>query len=142
MYPLSDNQIQEIVESFDMGLTCFWNKVTGELVFVPKREYEHLLEKDMFAEEQEKIENNYENFIEIDPPSSSEQFQIMADFAEQLDERLLLRGQLITALNKSKPFQGSKHIIHNSGKYREQWFAFQTEQLQKFVRDSFRFILK
>ncbi|HLO54628.1 MAG TPA: UPF0158 family protein [Saprospiraceae bacterium] len=142
MYPLSDDQIQEIAESFDMGLTCFWNKVTGELVFVPKREYEHLLEKDMFAEELEKIENNHENFIEIDPPSSSEQFQIMADFAEQLDERLLLRGQLITALNKSKQFQGFKHIIHNSGKYREQWFAYQTEQLQKFVRDSFRFILK
>lgn len=142
MLPLSDNQIQEIAESFDMGLTCFWNKVTGELVFVPKREYEHLLEKDMFAEELEKIKKNKKNFIEIDAPSSSEQFQIMADFAEQLDERLLLRGQLITALNKSKPFQGFKHIIHNSGKYREQWFAFQTEQLQKFIRDSFRFILK
>lgn len=139
---LSDDQIKEIAESFDMGLTCFWNKVTGELVFVPKRAYEHLLEKDMFAEELKKIEKDYKNYIEIDPPSSSEQFQIMADFAEQLNENDLMRNQLISALNRHKPFQGFKHIIHNSGKYREQWFAFQTEQLQKFIRDSFRFILK
>jgi hypothetical protein len=66
----------------------------------------------------------------------------MADFAEQVDDNQLLQDQLISALNRHKPFQGFKHIIHNSGKYREQWFAFQTVQLQKFVRDSFRFILK
>jgi Uncharacterised protein family (UPF0158) len=142
MKQLSEDQIQEIAESFDMGLTCFWNKVTGELVFVPKQIHQYEIDMELFEEDMQKIENDYENFIEITPPSSSEQFQIMADFAEQLDENHLLRDQLISALNRHKPFQGFKHIIHNSGTYRDQWFAFQNEQLQKFVRDSFKYLPK
>ncbi len=138
MKQLSDEQIQEIAESFDMGMTCFWNKVTGVLVFVPKQEHQYEIDMELFEEDMQKIENDYENFLEIAPPSSSDQFQIMADFAEQVDDNQLLQDQLISALNRHKPFQGFKHIIHNLGKYREQWFAFQTEQLQKFVRDSFR----
>ena len=142
MNTLTEDQIQEIAETFDMGMTCFWNKVTGELIFVPKQEYQDEMDMENFEEDMQKIEDDYENFLEIAPPSSSDQFQIMADFAEQLDENQLLQDQLISALNRHKPFQGFKHIIHNSGPYREQWFAFHAKQQQKFVRDRFKYLPK
>ena len=58
---------------------------------------------------------------------SGESFDIMADFAEQLtDERL--QDELISALNRSKPFRGFKHVIDQAGVQRQHWFDYKTKR--------------
>ena len=62
----------------------------------------------------------------------------MADFTNSLPETLGLRNQLIFALSNRKPFRQFKFLIDRSGVYREQWFAFKSEQLRQWVIDRFQ----
>jgi hypothetical protein len=64
----------------------------------------------------------------------------MADFADQLDDKLKLKSDLIQSLNKKKPFREFNFVIHNSGKYRQQWFDFKTEKLQMWVKDQLKYM--
>jgi short-subunit dehydrogenase involved in D-alanine esterification of teichoic acids len=65
---------------------------------------------------------------------SYESFEIMADFAENVDSREL-RASLINALNKKHPFQNFKWIVDNSGLYRQKWFDFKNQRLIEWVEE-------
>jgi hypothetical protein len=63
---------------------------------------------------------------------SHESFDIMADFAENVDSREL-RDSLINALNRKHPFQNFKWVVDNSGPYRQKWFDFKNQRLIEWV---------
>lgn len=60
------------------------------------------------------IDVNWEGFFEFIGLESHDSFQIMAGFADSLDDTRL-QDKLINALNKSKPFRNFKWQIDNSG---------------------------
>jgi hypothetical protein len=62
---------------------------------------------------------------------SSESFRIMERFVYQLEDGTL-KSELEYALQIRKPFQNFKHLIDNSD-YREAWFAFKQNELEKLV---------
>jgi hypothetical protein len=135
MAPLTEQQIQEIAEQLDNGFQCFFHKTTGELLFVPELDNPYV-ETEFFEDDLEKLDNNPDDYIEIEKPTSSDSFEIMARFTEQLNNDKI-KNQLINALNKNKPFREFKFVIDNSGVYRQQWFDFKNAQLRQWVSDKF-----
>jgi hypothetical protein len=137
MPTLTEQQIKEIAEQLDCGFCSFWQKTTGELLFIPDFNNNPYADTELYADDLEKLDNNFGDYLEIEKPNSSDSFGIMANFTEQLNDNEKLRNKLINALNKKKPFREFKFVIDNSGVYRQQWFDFKNAQLKQWVRDKF-----
>ena len=135
MAMLTDDQINEIAEQLDCGFICFWNKESGELIFIPDATRYSGMDEDIWSDELEKIERNQENYNEIESLKSFESFKIMENFVYTLVDSSALKGKLKSALNKKKPFREFKFVIDNSGEYRQKWFDFKNEALIQVVRD-------
>jgi hypothetical protein len=135
--PLTPEQIREIAELLDCGYRCYLRKRTGELLSLPGMENNAFEGEEFFSEELEKLENEFNEYIEIERPSSHESFNIMVDFTNQLPDNNALKSRLIEALDRRKPFRDFKYQIDNSGIYRDEWFAFKNAKLQQLVLDAF-----
>jgi hypothetical protein len=137
MPTLTEQQIKEIAEQLDCGFRSFWHKPTGELLFVPDLNNNPFADAEFFEEDLEKLDNNFNDYIEIEKPNSSDSFEIMANFTEQLNDNEKLKNELLKALNKKKPFREFKFVIDNSGAYRQQWFDFKNAKLKQWVKGKF-----
>lgn len=137
MKTLSTEEIIEIADQIDMGFRCFFHKDKSKLLFIPDLKNEIYIEEGFYQEELEELENNFADYIEIERPQSKDSFEIMVDFAEQLNDKSLLKVKLINALNNKKPFREFKQLIDNSGDYREEWFEFKTARLRAWVNEKF-----
>ena len=122
MINLTEEQINEIADFLDCGLTCLFNKKTKELITIT--EFDDYPDSDEF---------NWDDIIEFKKMDSSYSFDIMVDFVEQLDNSLL-KKKLIKILNRSKPFKNFRLQIDNSGEYRQKWFDFKKIKYINFVK--------
>lgn len=137
MPTLTEEQIKEIADQLDYGFRSFYHRQTGELLFVPDLFKNPMADTEFYEEDLEKLDNNFGDYIEIEKPTSSDSFEIMANFTNQISNNDKLKNQLITALNKKKPFREFKFVIDNSGDFRQHWFDFKNAQLKKWVNDKF-----
>jgi hypothetical protein len=124
--------VKEIAEQLDCGFRAFIHKTSGQLLFVPDDNNYPDIDLDSWDEELEQLENNFTNYHEIDKWTSSEAFETMSEFADQLDDSNL-QSRLFDALRKNKPFREFKFVIDNSGDFRQQWFDFKNKWQQDFV---------
>ncbi len=129
---LPPDKVNEIAQELQCGMRCFVQLQTGELLTVPKEEDLDYLDEELWQETQDKLEEDFSNFVEIEPMSSREAFQVMEDFAETTPRSLKVR--LLDALDRKKPFQHFKTIVDNAGDFRQQWFAFRDERWEEWVR--------
>lgn len=132
---LTKEQIKEIAENLDMGMRCFYHLKTGEIEATPD-----LFEGDWIGQDTgpwqetlDKLDENWGDYFEFEKMTSHESFEIMADFAEIVDNHKL-QDRLFKALNKSKPFRNFKWEIDNSGEYRQKWFDFKNQRVIEFVK--------
>jgi hypothetical protein len=132
MYSLKTYNIKEIAEQLDFGFRAFIHKTTRQTLFVPDKNSLPDIELDSWDEELEQIENNYTDYYEIHKWTSSEAFEIMREFAEQLTDNNL-QSRLFNALRKKSPFREFKIITDNSGNFRQQWFDFKNKWQQDYV---------
>ena len=77
--------------------------------------------------------NSWERTIKIEKPGSHEAFRFMEQFIEDVIPEGKLKAQLWIALSGSHPFRNFNDIVHECD-YREDWFAFKQEALEKYVR--------
>jgi Uncharacterised protein family (UPF0158) len=137
MLTFTKEQIKEIAEQLDCGFRAFYHKQTGELIFVPDT-YKHIgMDIDAWQEDFDKLDENFIDYNEIKAMESSDSFQVMADFTEQLTDSRL-REKLVTALNKRKPFREFKFVIDNSGKYRQSWFDFKDKRYIEWTEEQLK----
>ena len=141
MKNLTQEQIKEIAEQLDCGFRSFWSKIDGELLFIPDTFKHPDMDIEVWSDEMEKIDNNFTDYVEIEQMESHDSFEIMADFIETLSDSDKLKDKLIDALNKNKPFREFKFVIDNSGIYRQKWFDYKNERMQKWVTDRFNEII-
>lgn len=134
---LTKEQITEIAEQLDCGNRCFVNRRTKLLLFTPNFD-NGFADEEFYAVELEELENNFSDYIEIEQPNSSNSFEIMANFTDQIGDNNNLKDELTKALNNKKPFREFKIVIDNSGVHRQQWFDFKNTQLKQWVIDKFR----
>ena len=138
MTTLTKQEITEIAEQLDSGFRCFWNKETNEWVFIPDILKYPEIDTEAWADVIEQLDNNGEAYIEIAPLESSDSFKIMVDFVNTLSESNNLKNRLKRALNKRRPFREFKLEIDNSGEYRQKWFEYKNQEIQKWVQEKFK----
>jgi len=100
---LTKEQITEIADQPDCGNRGFVNRQSGWLLFTPDFDNGYAGEES-YAVELEELENNFSDYIEIERPNSSNSFEIMANFTDQIDDNNKLKDELTKALNNKKPF--------------------------------------
>ena len=133
MIKLTKDQIKELADQLDCGNKCYIHKETGIIIFTPDFDSGYA-DEELWEDDINELEENWDKYVEIDRMESHESFEIMADFAENVDIREL-RDSLINALNKKHPFQNFKWVVHNSGPYRQKWFDFKNQRLIEWVND-------
>jgi hypothetical protein len=124
--------IKEIAEQLDCGFRAFIHKTSCQLLIVPDENFLTATDLDSWNEELEQLENNFTDYYEIDKWTSSEAFETMSEFVDQLTDSNL-QNRLFDALRKNKPFREFKFVIDNSGDFRQQWFDFKNRWQQNFV---------
>ena len=102
---------------------------TGELLFVAD---EGLVGPDEDLAEQ--IEREPDRYRAIDPIPSSDGWEIMAEFIEQLPAGEA-RAHLTRALQHNHPFRSFKNALLDYPKLREEWFAFHEKSFMQLARE-------
>ncbi len=125
--------IREMAEHLLCGNLCFLNTITGDFEY-------HPAEMDLFPDEEnpwqeviDKLDNNWDDYIRIEPMNSSQSFAVMESFADQL-EADGFRKKLLAALSRPKPFRNFNYLIHESD-FRQEWFDFREERNIEWVRE-------
>ena len=131
---LTENQIEEIADNLDCGMRCFFNLRTGEIKTLLNFDSWIGADEEPWEEEAKEIDENWDDYFEFTGFEAHESFQIMADFAERIDDPKL-QDQLINALNRPKPFRNFKWQIDNSGEYRQQWFDYKKMRYVQWVKE-------
>jgi hypothetical protein len=141
--------IHDVAESIDSGLICYINPETLEVEKVPKgmfggfsdfslnTEFE---EENEDEDEQKFLHDDWVSYITIEPRESSESFEIMKKFVDEVNDKKL-KNKLVNALNNRKPFANFKNIIESSNQLKA-WFAFKQHQLEIIVWDELEYQLE
>jgi hypothetical protein len=132
--------IIEIVDSLQMGFTCYFNKDTSQLIAIPgeidiylDEDDEELFEFEPWYEDAKIIRASPDSFIQVEEMPSNESFRIMEDFIETVaDENL--QQKLLHAIQMRKPFAHFNEEIHHAEE-RERWFAFKRERMTEYVKE-------
>jgi len=129
---VKETNIREMAELLLCGQVCFLNIHTGEFDYHPE-------EMDFFPDEDnpwqeviDKIENNWDDYIQIEPMNSNQSYAVMESFVDQLEGNGFQK-KLLTALNRPKPFRNFNYLIHESD-FRQEWFDFRQERNIEWVR--------
>lgn len=130
-----ENIIQEMADSLLCGMICFYHKATNSFIEYPKDAEDFYMneEENPWQDIMEKVEENEDDYILIDPMPSFEGFRVMEQFARQVDS-IGFSSKLLDALDKRKPFQNFNHLIENDFEYRQQWFDFRLQENMKWVK--------
>jgi hypothetical protein len=72
-------------------------------------------------------------YLAIPSLASHEGFEIMDDFARSQDDRRV-RGALLDALDRRRPFRSFKDALLNFPDVRERWFAYHEERMREEAR--------
>lgn len=130
---LTEKQIEEIADDLDCGLRCYYHLKSGEIKKIPNFD-NWIGDEELWEEDLDEIEENWDDYFEFVGFESHESFQIMADFTDNLNDTVL-QNKLIDALNRRKPFQNFKWLIDNSGEYRQKWFDYKKSRYIQWVKE-------
>jgi hypothetical protein len=128
--------IKSIAEHIGCGLVCFLNPETIEVIKIPQGflEENEFSEDDFYQADLARIEHEWGNSIRIEPPESFESFKDMEWFARNEIQDKPMQMKLLNALSHGKPFRNFKNIVESS-EFRQQWFDYHQQCLEKYVRD-------
>ncbi|MCP5101781.1 MAG: hypothetical protein GY950_00295 [bacterium] len=92
-------------------------------------------DEDGNAIEDPDIYDDSEKYIVIPGSDSSEAYRDMERFIETGVKDQRLRGDLLGALNKRRPFRRFRDILMNYPKVDARWFSFQEERTKNRIRE-------
>ena len=128
MINLTNQQIEEIASDLDMGFKVCIHKTTGEILNFPDElRMDVDPGEDAFVEDREKYENNSDDYVEIEVMNSTESFEVMEGFTEQVNDKNL-QARLYAALGRDRPFRRFKDLIDYEDEYRTSWFEYKNKK--------------
>ena len=133
MIILSTNQIKEIADHLDCGMKCFYNKKTNEIKAIQDFDKSIYVDTEIWQDLIDEIEEHFEDYFVFEQMSSSESFQVMIAFVNEVEDESF-RKRLVFALNRSHPFRKFKDEIDFNGEYRERWFKLKEEKYIEYVK--------
>jgi Uncharacterised protein family (UPF0158) len=131
---ISDEILKEIAGEMDMGMKCFLNKETLEVVSFPDENKFDDYDDEDWREEIDKVENDPGNFIEIEPMDSKTGYRIMESFIEDLKDEPA-NERLMQAITGKKPFANFKIQLHEFPELVDQWYAYKENYTIDFIRE-------
>ena len=123
MIKLSQKQLLTIASDLEMGMRCFIQKDTGEVLAVPVLE-------DMFFDEDEEMEEllhpvkeTPERYLEVARMPSVKMREVMLKFANE-EEDPNFKQHLLDSLQGQRPFRAFKRAVSANVDYRQKWFVY------------------
>lgn len=141
-FTITPAMIEEVAGELDVGYRMFIHRSTGSIQSIIDLEKFMDVDEEIRESTQRFLDRESADYVEVERWSTREEFEMMAGFAEQVADAPAMQEQLITALNRSKPFRNFKFIIDNAGPYREQWFAFKNARQQDLVKKQLELLLE
>ncbi len=131
---LTNEQIKEIASELDIGMNVYVNKVTKEIKSIINFDHHIYAEEELWEDEINEIEKNFDSYIQFEPMDSRQAFRVMEEFVETLDNSEI-RKKLELGLSLSKPFRNFKDILENYLEYRDKWFSFKEKEYIEYVKE-------
>ncbi len=134
---ISDETLREIAEQLDLGVRCYLNKSTNDVIVIMPEEAWDTMEDEWVEEEKrtlKTIEKNPDDYLEFEPMRDREKFLIMLNFIDTVDNPSLQK-RLEKAVHGRKPFRQFSNVVTDAGgDYRQQWFDFKNSAYIDYVR--------
>ena len=131
---LTNEGIKNIAEELEMGMKVYVNKKNMEIKTFLNFERMEFIDDEMWEEDINEIEENYDSYIKFENMDSRESYRVMEDFVETVEDNEL-RKKLELGLSLSRPFRNFKDIIDSGGEYRDKWFEFKNSKYIDFVKE-------
>ncbi len=122
-----DSDLLDLIEDHSEFRTGHIDKQTGEIL-VTFEDYDEPEQEEIF----EKLEQDPDRYLRIEPIGSHEGFRIMENFVAGLPEGED-RNLLWKVLSWKKPFSNFKSALADMGELRQQWFDFHDKALRKLA---------
>ena len=127
---IPDSMITEIADTLDTGMICYYHKQTGELESHPVE----MIDEELWQEVLDKIDENYMDYLRIEPMESHESFKIMEDYiAEIPDQKIQHRFEEV--IRQRKPFQQFKNLLLDYPELRNRWFTYKLQRYIEYVKN-------
>lgn len=124
-----DSELLDLFGNHSEFASGYIDKQTGEILLTfedcDEPEHEEIIDK---------LEQDPDRYLMVEPISSRDGFRIMETFVESLPEGGD-RHLLIKALSWKKPFSNFKSALADMGAIRKQWFDFQDKELRKLAAE-------
>ena len=127
-----------------IDMDYYLDKETGEVIVISEETFRYAEEEgkvreDLHDWQKEDIKlakdilfNNPDSYICIPKRLSYEGYNLMVEFAEKVEDELL-REKLSIALDGKGAFRRFKNVIADYPDYRQKWFTFKDERINKKV---------
>ena len=128
-----------------MDMEYYLDEETGEVIFIPEEVSRYVEEEDKNLRKelpdwqkevvklaQDILFNNPDRYICIPERPSYEGYNLMVEFTEKVEDELL-REKLSIALDGKGAFRRFKNVMLDYPDYREKWFKFRDERINKKV---------
>ena len=128
-----------------VDMEYYLDKETGEVIFIPEEVSRYIEEEDENLRKelpdwqkegvklaQEILLNKPVRYINIPEGAPCNGYDLMVEFAEKVEDELL-REKLSIALDGKGAFRRFKNVIADYPDYREKWFKFRDERINKKV---------
>lgn len=136
MLTLSEKEVENIAALLLKGMICFYQLDNKKIYHLPDNE--DYFNYDLTPEEEDildEIEENPDNFAEFTKMETSQDHQMMENFAERSVKERNFQDELFNALSKPKAATGFKFLIDSSGKYKEKWHEYRIQQYKDWVKE-------
>ncbi len=136
MLTLSEKEVENIAALLLKGMICFYQLDNKKIYHLPDNE--DYFNYDLTPEEEDildEIEENPDNFAEFTKMETSQDHQMMENFAERSVKERNFQDELFNALSKPKAATGFKFLIDSSGKYKDKWNEYRIQQYKDWVKE-------
>jgi hypothetical protein len=130
---IDDGILKAIAEQTDMGMKCFLNKETLEVVSYPNEDQLFDFDENEWRDEINKVETNPGNFIEIEPMDSTAVFRAMEWFIDDIKDGKA-KDKLTDAITGHKPFANFKLRLHEYPELLNEWYKFKEDCMIDFIK--------
>ncbi len=133
MIKISKEKIHEIAGMLASSSMCYYNFETEEIIEVPDPEKTDDEIMGMWVDVFKFIRKERKKLIEFCALDSYEQFGIMKNFANSVDD-VKFQSKLFYALQHSKPFRNFRDIVDFAVNYRQKWYDFRQKAYEEYVK--------
>ena len=118
--------IKNALEALELtGMKHFIHKESFDLLSYPDEIMALDADMELFEDSIKEIENNPDNYVQVEPISSSEGFIIMEDFTDTV-RNISKQNALMRALNRRNPFRQFRYALEDV-ELLESWYEYKNQ---------------